>query len=451
MALIPVTPIISSVTDHTATITRGSDGNLSSVYYSFQVTYSVDLSTQVQYLKSDGTFDVVPNWMNVTSLTATALLPNTLFSVRLAAADDAGGIIGVTGYGPPASFTTAASQPLFQPFSAVYSTQVTVNWLPNFNDDTTEYFVQISTDPAFIFNVINSGWITSNSYIATNLLPATIYYAQVKARNSVLAETAYTTLGSVTTPPGPAQVQGLRSTNLLANRGFLIQWAANVEPNIALYRVYRSSSPTDNSSFQVIGTTPANVTSFVDNVPYTFGITWYYKVTALDNGNNESSLNLTNPVQDMSFSQFVEQPFPTTVEINDIVNNEIPSGPLNGIFTTITTVTDPTHLVVNSTAGWITGATIDATASILFNVVTIVDSTHLVVSSTVGMSVTDTLIQGNTLFTTAFPFKASTLDVYLNGVKLMLGIDFGLNIPQQFTLVEAPLPTDYLRVGYIKF
>lgn len=387
MPFIPTLPVISSVTNNTASITRGADGNPGSTYYAFQLTYTINLAPQVKYLKADGTFNDVPVWINTISLTATTLVPNTLFSVRLAAATDSVGS-GNTGFGVPATFTTAASAPLFQPFSAIYSTTVTANWLPNFNNDETEYYVQFSTDPSFIFNVVNSGWVTDNSYIFTNLLPNTIYYGQVKARNSVLQETSYITLGAVTTPAGPSQVQGLRSTNLLANRGFLIQWAANVEPNIALYRVYRSSSPTDDSSFLVIGTTPANVTSFVDNVPFTFGISWYYKVTALDNGNNESSLDLTNPVQDMSFSQFVEQPFPTTVEINDLVNDEIPSGQINSI---------------------------------------------------------------NTVYTTAAPFKGSSLSVYLNGVKLMNVVDFTLNIPQQFTLVEAPDIGDYLRVSYIKF
>lgn len=387
MPFTPTIPTVSSVTASSAIITRGADGNPGSTYYSFQFTYNVNLSTQVKYLKSDGTFSDIPVWINTTSLTATALIPNTLFSVSLAAATDSLGT-GATSYGPPATFTTLAAVPLFQPFSAVYSTQVTANWLPNSNNDETQFYVQLSTDPAFIFNVISSGWVTANSFIFTNILPNSIYYGQVKARNSVSVETSYTTLGSVTTPAGPAQVQGIRATNLLANRGFIIQWAANVEPNIALYRVYRSSSPTDDSSFQVIGTTPANVTSFVDNVPFTFGITWYYKITALDNGNNESSLELTSPVQDMSFHSFEEQPFPTQVNTPSLVNGETPSGQINGI---------------------------------------------------------------NTLFTTSYPFRSNTLSVFLNGAKLILGVDYTLNIPQQFTLVTAPISGDLLRCDYIKF
>lgn len=387
MALIPTAPSISSVTAFQALITKGVDANPPSTYYSFQVTYNVNLSTVVNYLMSDGTFSPTPVWLNVTSLLATTLIPNTLFSVRLAAADDAFGL-NATAYGPPTTFTTEAAQPLFQPYRSIYSTTWTATWLPNFNNDTTEYSVMYSTDPSFVFNVVTSPWITDTSYTANNLLPNTIYYSKVQARNSVLAVTPFTNLGSVTTPFGPAQVQGTRATNLLANRGFLIQWSANIEPNIAYYRVYRSSSPTDNSSFYIIGTTPNNVTSFVDNVPFTFGITWYYKVTALDTGNNESSLDLTNPVQDMSFSQFVEQPFPTQIEVGDLVNGEIPSGAIDGV---------------------------------------------------------------NTVYTTANPFKTSTLCVYFNGVKLIAGVDYIVNIPQQFTLVTAPAAGGFLRVDYLKY
>jgi hypothetical protein len=384
---IPTTPSISGVTSTQALITKGADGNASSTYYCFQVSYTIGLSSYIQYLNSDGSFNSVPVFMNVTSVLATALLPNVLYSVRLDAAVD---VLGTddTGFGPPATFTTAASQPLPQAYSNVFSSTFTAQWLPNFNPDTTQYSVVYSTDPSFIFNVVTSPWITDTSYTVNNLLPSTIYYSQVQARNSALAVTPFTSLGPVTTAVGPAVVQGLRSTNLLANRGFLIQWAANTEPDIAYYRVYRSSSPTDNSSFYLIGTTPSNVQSFVDNVPFTFGITWYYKVTALDTSNNESSLDLTNPVQDMSFSQFVEQPFPTQVEVGDLVNDETPSGAVDGT---------------------------------------------------------------NALFVTANPFKGSSLSIYLNGAKLTNTVDFILNIPQQFTLTSAPSIGDLIRVSYLKF
>lgn len=383
----PTTPSVTGVTFNSALITKGADGNPSGTFYAYQVTYSIGLNTYVMYLTGLGGFSPVPVYLNLTSVMAGSLLPNTLNSVALSAAADGLGT-GATSFGPVFAFTTESTQPLFQPWSLIYSTQGTTNWLANFNPDGTQYFVNVSPDPSFVFGVMSSGWIINTSYAAVNLLPNTIYYAQVKSRNSVLAESPFTSLGSITTPNGPDTVRGLRSTNLLANRGFIIQWAANLEPNIALYRVYRSSSPTDNASFQVIGSTAPNVTSYVDNVPYSFGITWYYKVTALDTGNNESSLDLTNPVQDMSFSQFVEQPFPTQVMVDNIVNDEIPSGVIDGT---------------------------------------------------------------NMLFTTSYPFKGNTLSVFLNGARLAIGLDFTLSIPQQFTLLAAPQPGDFLRVSYLRF
>ena len=446
----PTTPSISRVTVNQALITNGPDGNPSTTFYAYQFTYVINLSTIVMYLNSSGTFSSIPVYMNVSSQLANALVPNVFFTVTLSAATDAFGS-NATVFGPPATFTTLAAQPLAEAYSGVYSTQATANWQANFNNDQTQYQVQYSTDPSFIQNVITSPWITDTSFLMNNLLPNTVYFTRVQARNSVLTVTPFTSLGPVTTTNGPAVVQGISSTNLLANRGFLIRWAANTEPDIAWYRVYRSSSPTDNSSFYVIGTTPPNVTSFVDNVPFTFGITWYYKVTAIDTGNNESSLDLTNPVQDMTFSQFVEQPFPTQVEVGDLVNGEIPVGVINGASTTITTVTDATHLVVSSTTGFVAGAALDVTAAVSFNITTVVDATHLVVSSTAGMSANDVINQGNTVFATVNPFKTSTLSVFLNGVKLMNGVDYNVNIPQQFTLVSAPLVGDSIRVDYLKY
>src|SRR5579863_4345114 len=110
MPITPVAPIITSVTYVNATITRGADGNPSGTFYSFQLAYNVGLFPQIMYLLSDGSFSPVPIWINTTSLTATNLIPNTLFSVRLAAATDSLGT-GATAYGPVTTFTTAAAPP----------------------------------------------------------------------------------------------------------------------------------------------------------------------------------------------------------------------------------------------------------------------------------------------------------------------------------------------------
>jgi hypothetical protein len=346
----PVSPTISSITSSGFTITMNFDGNPGGTYYLWMVAYN----TATFYCDGSGGLSSTPIWILGSSQTVSSLPPNTVASVALAAALDSEGD-SQTGFGPAASATTLATTPLMQPYQAIFSTTVTAYWLPNGNPTGTQFDVQLSPDPSFTSGVIDSGWITSPTHQFVNLLSSTIYYGQVKARNAVLVQTTFVLLGPVTTLAGPSNVRALQVTNLLDNRGFLLQWAPNIENNIVAYKVYRSSSPTDVSSFALINSTPANVTSYIDNVPFTFGLAYYYIVTALDNGGNESALDTANPTQDMSFHSFEEQPFPTVILVGDIQQGEIPSGSINGV---------------------------------------------------------------NTLFTTSYPYKSNTMAIFLNGVQV---------------------------------
>lgn len=447
----PVAPTISSITSSGFTATRNPDGNPGGTYYLWMVSFN----TSTFYCDGSGGLSSTPIFILGSSQTVSSLPPNTVASVALEAALDSAGD-GHTGFGAAVGPTTLATAPLAQPYQAIFSTSVTAYWLTNGNPTGTEYNVQLSPDPSFTTGVINFGWmtsqtLTSQSHEFTNLLPSTIYYGQVKARNAVLVETSFTSLGPVTTLAGPANVRALQVTNLLDNRGFLLQWAPNIENNIVAYKVYRSSSPTDISSFALINSTPANVTSYIDNVSFTFGLVYYYIVTALDNGGNESALDTANPTQDMSFHSFEEQPFPTVILSSDVINNETPSGLINGISTTITSITDSTHLVVGSTVGWTPGYAADSTTNIGFTVVSVTDATHLVVSSTVGLSGGDTIVRGNALYTTAYPYKNQTLSVFVGGIKKTLTTDYVLNPPQQFTFVVPPLTGAVVRIEYVRY
>jgi hypothetical protein len=386
----PLIPSISAISSSGFTITKNinqdnplAGGNPPGTYYLWMVSYN----TSTFYCDGSGGLSSVPVWLLGGMQTVSSLPPNTTASVALEAALDSMGN-GNTGFGPAASATTNSTAPLMQPYQAIFSTTVTAYWLPNGNPSGTKFDVQLSPDPSFSTGVIDSGWITSQTYQFINLLPSTIYYGRVKARNSVLVETSFILLGMVTTLAGPSNVRALQVTNLLDNRGFLLQWAPNIENNIVAYKVYRSNSPTDVSSFALINSTAANVTSYIDNVPFTFGITYYYIVTALDNGGNESSLDTANPTQDMSFHSFEEMPFPTVILAGDIINNETPSGLVNG---------------------------------------------------------------SNTLFTTAYPYKNQTLSIYLNGAKLSLTSDYILLLPQQFQFLTPPMTNDIIRIEYVRY
>lgn len=380
----PVAPTLSSPSPSSFTLTKNPDGNPFGTYYVAMVNFG----TSTFYVASGGTLSSVPIFFILSSVTVLGLNPNTNYTVSLAAASDSAGD-DETAFGSAAGVTTLANLPIAQPYLGVFSTTVTAFWNANGNPTGTQFDVQLSTDPGFVVNVIDSGWVTSLDFMFVNLLPSTIYYGQVRARNAVLSTTSFVSLGPVTTLAGPANVRALQVTNLLDDRGFLLQWAPNLENNIVAYKVYRSNSPTDISSFALLNSVAPNVTSYIDNVPFTFGLTYYYIVTALDNGGNESSLDTANPTQDMSFHSFEEQPFPVVIQSGNIIDGEVPSGAIDGV---------------------------------------------------------------NTLYTTAYPYKSNTLAVYVNGLKLPTPTNsFVLNPPQQFTITGTPLSGVLLTVSYIRY
>lgn len=386
MALTPVAPSLGSVTNSGFTITVNSDGNPTppATFYAFKVV----ANATIFYVNSLGALQPTLVWVPALSLTVTNASPNTLHAVSLIAADDGSGL-NASVEGPSASATTLASVPVSMPASNVFSTTLMTNWGANNNPAGTQFDVQLSTDANFILGVVDSGWITTTSYIFNNLMPNTPYYMQVRARNSALIPTSFVALPTVTTPIGPDTVKAIRVYNLLVNRGYLITWSPNQELNIASYKVYRSGSPTDDASFDLVGTALPPATSFLDTVPFSFGITWYWKVLAVDAGGNFSDIALTVPAHEQTFHSFEEQPFPTTMTSTDFVSDEAPTGAVDGV---------------------------------------------------------------NLLYTTAFPYRKNTVEVFLNGVRMIRGTDFieGLQ-SQQITFTDAPDLGGIIRVNYTRF
>lgn len=384
MASVPVAPTLSSITATGFSIQVNPDGNPAGTYYSFQVIYGI----QVKYVTALGTLQDDKVFLNVTSQNVVNAIPNTLYSVALTAADNAAGL-NESGIGLPAGATTIAADPMAQSFSNVFSTTVMSHWLANGNPDGTEYEVQLSTDVNFTVNVITSGWIIDIGYAFTNLLPAKTYFSRVKARDLTSVETNWVALGTVQTKVGPAVVQVIRVHNLLSELRFLITWQPNQETNIVNYKIYRSESPTDTANFLLLATVPIPITSYNDKVPYKFGIKNYYKVTAIDDGGNESSLNLTTPSHDETYHSFEEQPFISHPLESDFIKNEDPIGESNDV---------------------------------------------------------------NQLFVTEFPYRKDSIEVFLNGVRLR-PVDHFIEGPlsQQITLTSPPSTGSAVRVNYIKF
>lgn len=386
MALTPVAPSISLVTANGFTISVNPDGNPvpPATYYSFAVVTGAGLF----YVNALGVLQATKVFLPLLSIAVANAIANTFHTISLTAADDAVGT-NESGSGPVATVTTLAALPLASGFTNVFSTTVMAHWNANANPVGTNYEVQISTDSSFITGVTSSGFITATGYIFTNLLPATTYYVRVRARSSVLALTAFVSLGSISTGSGPDTVKVIRVFNLLAERGYLITWQPNQETNIVSYNVYRSESPTDITNFQKLGTTSTPVLSWLDKVPFTFGIVFYYLVTAVDDGGNESSLELTTPSHENTYHSFEEQPFPNTISSSDFVTDETPAGAIDTV---------------------------------------------------------------NTIFTTLVPYKKGSVEVYLNGIKQIPVVHFNEGpLSQQITFTDPPDTGGFIRVNYRKF
>jgi len=100
---------------------------------------------------------------------------------------------------PIATYTLAAL-PISSAILNVERTSYTVNWAMGGNPAGTNFLSQISTDSAFSgASDQNSGWVTLVSHTFTGVAGNTLWFAQVKARNTLNVETDYISLGSTGT------------------------------------------------------------------------------------------------------------------------------------------------------------------------------------------------------------------------------------------------------------
>ncbi|MBI2638839.1 DUF2341 domain-containing protein [Candidatus Peregrinibacteria bacterium] len=86
---------------------------------------------------------------------------------------------------PTSPSPTAPNIPINGTTTAVGTSSMTVSWDAHLNTDTTEYFVENTT------NATTSGWITGISWNATGLTCATSYTFRVKARSGVGNESSF--------------------------------------------------------------------------------------------------------------------------------------------------------------------------------------------------------------------------------------------------------------------
>lgn len=135
----------------------------------------------------------------------------------------------------------------------------------------------------------------------------------------------------------PTPVFGVSVENLLAGRRMLIEWDLNpLAQGITQYTVWRSTQ--EYQGFERIATLNSPTYQFIDKVPYTFGVIFFYKVLAINASGVSSELKQSNAVSDQTFDDFEEKPFrATTLQFDALVTGETPGGIVDGINKTFTT------------------------------------------------------------------------------------------------------------------
>jgi hypothetical protein len=166
--------------------------------------------------------------------------------------------------------------------------EVGIEWLTNRTVSLSGYNIYRSTDDS---NYLLIDFTTSFYYIDYSLSYDSVYYYKVSAVSRTGIETALSSSVSARpvnryTPRIPAQFF-INARNWLGKRSIFLNWTANEETDLAVYKIYRSSTESfeaDSSRFFTFITIP----EFEDTTAGELFTRYYYKIKAVDKGNLES-------------------------------------------------------------------------------------------------------------------------------------------------------------------
>ncbi len=171
-------------------------------------------------------------------------------------------------------------------------TAVVVSWQPVVLDDLMGYRVYRGPDPDHLEQA-NSSLVSKSTATFTDTITTagTTYYYTVTAVDTALNESKNSDPVKTTAPdPNPPSPPGSVFAHGEDDR-ILVSWAPNHEPDLAGYRLYRSTG--ENGTYQRVGgDLPATPTEYedkgTDTAPLQKGTLYWYYITALDLAGNES-------------------------------------------------------------------------------------------------------------------------------------------------------------------
>ena len=162
-------------------------------------------------------------------------------------------------------------------------TEVTLDWADNSESDLDGYNVYRSESMGGPYSQINRSLVATSGYIDNTVTELVTYYYVVKAVDSGSNESGYSNEDSATPDWAPVAPTGLVATD--GDEEVTLDWNDNSESDIAGYNVYRST--TMGGSYSQINGSLVVTSAYTDSELYGGG-TYYYVVTAVDSGSNES-------------------------------------------------------------------------------------------------------------------------------------------------------------------
>jgi len=262
----------------------------------------------------------------------------------MTASDSSNNKSGFTNQASAVPIDTIAPSPPLNLVSAPGDSFVDLSWSKNSDADIFYYVIYRSLTDGFIpgsSDSVGSVIHPDTTFSDSGLINYTTYYYKLTARDSSLNESdtsnQATAMPTDTTSPSAPQ-------NLTAGAGqrqITLDWDFSPEDDVFRYIVYRSLvddfSPASSDSLAV---TDAETSSYIDSV-VSVGITFYYRIAALDTAGNVSAFS--NQASAVPFDtvapsppqNLTAQPGPARIILNWTLNPE-PEVMYYNIFRSIT-------------------------------------------------------------------------------------------------------------------